>query len=141
MFKTKLATFVGALVLASSSFAMKGAADECPSVGAIQSQGLTMSAQILEGMYLTYNISQYESTSTWVFLLGPVGADSDEEALEEGNELLSTLSGNPSTEEDDEGNSVCVYDTGSQDYVAIALLTDEENPSPLKLMHYLRKKR
>lgn len=138
MFKSKLTTFVGALVLAGSSFAAQDKPDACPSMTAVQAEGMTMSAEILEGMYLTYNLSHYDTPSNWVFIMGPVNAESDETALAESNQILATLSGTPSPEEDGENGWLCEYDTGSQDLSAFAIQADDAI-SPLKLSRYLRK--
>lgn len=140
MFKSKLATVVGALVLAGSSFAMHGAPEACPSIASVQSEGMTMAAEILENLYLTYNISHFDTPYDWVFVMGPVHADADDEALEESNEVLTTVSGNPSPEQEGDDSWICQYDTHSQDIAAFALLTDEAI-SPLKLSQHLRRNR
>lgn len=137
MFKTKLAAFVGALILAGSSFAIQDKPDACPSMASIQAEGMTMSAEILEGLYLTYNLSHFDTPANWAFVMGPVAADSDDMAIEQSNELLTTISGNPSPKQDSEDTWVCEYNTGSQELGAFAILTDEVL-SPLKMSRYLR---
>ncbi len=137
MFKSKLATFVGALVLASATFAAHVEPETCPSIGAIQAEGLTMSAEIMENLYLSYNLSNYGTPSNWVFFIGPINAESDEEAIELSNELLPTVTGDPSPENDDD-TWWCQYDTGSQDLGAIAIMADEA-VTPYKMSRFLRK--
>lgn len=137
MFKTKLATLVGALTLATSAFAAHQAPEACPSVSAIQNEGLSMSIEVMQDMYLAYNLSRYNTESNWVFVIGIINAESDDEALDEGNENLSTLTGAPTPEEED-GSYICEYDTGSQDLAAFAIQADDM-VSPLKMTHYFKK--
>lgn len=137
MFKTKLTALIGALFLAGSSLANQIKPQVCPSVPSIQSEGMPMSAEILEGMYITYNLSHYNTSSNWVFIVGPIAAQNDEMALEEGNKLLSVMSGSPTPEDDGEGNWICQYNTNSQDIIAFAIEADDMI-SPLKMMRYLR---
>lgn len=138
MFKSKLATFVSALVLAGSTFASTEKPAGCPNMTALQSEGLTMAAEILDGMFITYNLSHYNTPSNWVFIMGPVAAASNDNALEEGNKILSTLSGTPDPEEDEDGSWLCAYETGSEDLAAFAIQT-EDMISPLQMNRYLRK--
>ncbi|KGP62457.1 hemin-binding protein [Legionella norrlandica] len=136
-FKTKLTAFIGALILASSSLANQIKPNTCPTVTSLQSEGMTMSSEIMEGIYITYNLSHYSTSSSWVFIIGPFIADNEEIALGEGNKLLSTLTGSPTPEDDREGNWICEYNTSSRDIIAFAIEADDMI-SPLKMMRYLR---
>lgn len=138
-FKSTLATFVSALVLTSTAFAIQSSPKVCPSVSAIQAEGMTMAAEMVEGLYLTYNLSHYDTPLNWAFIIGPVNATSDESALEEGNQQLTTLSGTPSPEESG-GAWACEYNTASDELVAVAILADE-TLSPMKMGQYLRRAR
>ena len=60
MLKSKLATFAGALVLAGSAFA-----NVCPDINDIKAEGLSMAELIAPNIYLTYNISTYNTSSNW----------------------------------------------------------------------------
>lgn len=104
MLKTQLTAFIGAVILAGSSLANPIKPEVCPSVPSIQSEGMSMSSEILEGMYITYNLSHYNTSSSWVFIVGPIAAENDDMALAESNKLLSTMSGSPHPEDDGEGN-------------------------------------
>ncbi|HAT1882570.1 TPA: DUF4949 domain-containing protein [Legionella pneumophila] len=137
MLKTKLTAFISAVILAGSSLANQIKPEVCPSVPSIQSEGMSMSAEILEGMYITYNLSHYNTSSNWVFIVGPIAADNDDMALAESNKLLSTMSGSPHPEDDGEGNWICQYNTESKDIIAFAIEADDMF-SPLKMMRYFR---
>ncbi len=139
MFKSKLATFVGAFVLASSVYAAQEPPDACPSMAAIQSEGMTNAAEILEGLYLTFNISHYDTLSNWVFIMGAIAAESEERSIEESNQLLATMSGAPTPEDDGEGSWVCQYETNDPDIAAFAVQADDM-VSPLKMSRYLKKR-
>lgn len=138
MFKSKLATLIGALALAGSSFAIPNAPDRCPNIASVQAEGMSMSAEIVEGLYLTYTMSHFDTEANWVFLMGPVIAESDDLAIEQSNQFLSTVSGNPTPVEDGENAWTCEYDTGTQDYMVLAILTDEIQ-SPSQLSRFLKK--
>lgn len=138
MFRSKLATLLGSLVLAGSALAGTQNTLVCPSINALQAEGLGTAAEILNDFYLTYNMSQFDTNSQWVFMVGPINADSEESALDEGNQMLATLSGNPSPE--DVGNDAwaCQYEIASQEMVAVAIHADDMM-SPLSMSRYLRK--
>lgn len=137
-FHSKPAIFVGSLIMACSSFAFQGQPAACPGMASLQSEGMINSAEILEGMYLTYTQSHYDTNSSWVFIMGPIMAESDEIALSESNQFLTTMSGNPEPTQDEEGNWTCEYDTKNQDLAAFAIQTEEEM-SPGKMNKYLTK--
>lgn len=138
MFKSKLATFVGALVLAGSVYAAQDNPELCPGMHAIQSEGMTNAAEILEGLYLTFNLSHYDTPSNWVFIMGAINAESEEVAIQESNKILSTMSGSPTPEDDGEGSWVCQYETNDPDISAFAVQADDMI-SPLKMYRYLKK--
>ncbi|RUR20645.1 DUF4949 domain-containing protein [Legionella sp. km535] len=138
MFKSKLATFVSALVLASSVFAAQDKPEICPGMAAVQAEGMTNAAEILEGLYLTFNLSHYDTSSNWVFIMGAINADSEDIAIEESNQILSTMSGSPTPEDDGEGSWICQYETNVPEVSAFAVQADDMI-SPLKMSRYLRK--
>lgn len=113
MFKSKLATLMGAVIFASAAFAATEKAVTCPSLSAIKSEGLSYAEEIYQGLYLTYSMSNYDTDTNWFFLMGPILADSNENAISEGNKVLATLSGNATPEEDEEGDIVCEYNSGN----------------------------
>lgn len=136
MFKSRLATLVSALVLAGSAFSMSEGPATCPSLSAVQAEGVTNASMILEGFYLDYNASNFGTDNNWFLIMGPIEAESDEEALEEGNRLLTTLSGSASPEENENGDWICDYNSGSQELGVFAVLAPQDM-SPAKMKQYL----
>lgn len=137
-FRSKLAVLLGSLVVAGSALAGTQNTLVCPSTHALQAEGLSTASEILNDFYLTYTMSSYNTNAQWVFMVGPINADSEESALDEGNQMLSTLTGNP--EPEDVGNDAwaCQYEIDSQDMVAVAIHADDMM-SPLSMSRYLRK--
>ena len=141
MFQSKLATFWGAIILASASFSGQYIPTVCPSSGLIQAEGLTMSEEIMDGLYVIYNnLNHYDTPANWIFILGPIKAESDLIALEEGNRILATLAGNPTPQEVEEDSWLCHYETGNPNLTAFAIQVDNMI-SPLKMGHFLSRTR
>lgn len=138
LLKSRLMVLMSALIWANFSFANHSQPDACPSINSIQSIGLSMSSEISQGVYLAYNLNHYNSSSNWVFIIGPIMAEDEERAIVEGNKSLSLLSGNPAPVDDGDGNWFCEYDTNIEDMSAFAIEADDMI-SPLKMMRYLRK--
>ena len=134
MFKSKLATFVGAFIIAGSAFAMQDEA--CPDINLIKAEGLSMAEQVGPDLYVTYHISNYETEHTWGFIVAPVEGDSDDTALESGNEILSNMSAQGTPEEQD-GAIICDYPTGRQDVVSAAI-REPGQISPLRLKQLIK---
>ena len=134
MLRSKLAAFAGALLLAGSAFAAQQEA--CPDINEIQAEGLSMAEEIGPNIFISYNISVYNTPSIWGFVLAPVEGESDEVALEAANEILSTMSA-PGVPEQHGNAMICTYDTGRQDVFAAAI-KDDGQISPLKLKQYFK---
>ncbi|KTC94671.1 DUF4949 domain-containing protein [Legionella erythra] len=134
-FTAKLAAFASALFLAGATYAASPNASSCPDTGAIKSEGLDMAMMITSDTFLTYHMSQYNTNNTWIFAMAPVPGADEDEALQEGNALLYTLSGHPTPEDDGEGFTVCMYDLDSgSDIQAIAI-----RQADITSIHQLRK--
>lgn len=116
MFRTKLATIAGALVLMGSSFAGQ---ELCPSIDLIKTEGV-FAADSMFGLYMTSTISNYNTESTWMFAMGPIYADSAEIAIQVSNDILSSMI-TPGVPQEDPVTTVCTYDTGNPNLKAIAL--------------------
>lgn len=138
MFRAKLATLLASLVLAGSALAGTQHTLACPSIHALQAKGLHAAAKIPNDFYLTYNRSNYTTDAQWLFMIGPINADTEENALGEGNKILSTLSGNPSAEDVGDKTWACEYQLASPNMLAVAIHADVM-PSPQSMSHYLRK--
>lgn len=128
MLKAKLAAFAGALILAGTTFASQ---EVCPELSAIQSEGISMSMEIY-GIYAAYNISNYNTDSTWGFIMAPFTTDEDE-VVEQASELLSAMSAPGVLLQE----GVCQYETGQSDLYALAVR--DAFPTPAKLKQYIRR--
>ncbi|BCA94826.1 DUF4949 domain-containing protein [Legionella antarctica] len=135
MLRSKLTAFAGALILAGSAFSSQETT--CPDINDIKAEGLSMAEQIGPDIYLTYNISTYNTASNWGFIIAPLLGDSDDVALDAANEILSTMNA-PGVIDQHSGAMVCTYETGHQNVVAAAI-KDDETISPMKLKQYFQK--
>lgn len=127
MFKAKLATFASALILTGTTFA---GSEVCPDLSAIKAEGLSMSMQVY-GFYAAYQLSNFNTDTNWGFIIAPVEAESEDEAVEHANEILNSMTA-PGVLID---QGVCNYDTGVPNIYALAI--QDEFPSPLKLRQYI----
>jgi hypothetical protein len=123
-------------MLAGSAFSAQPAI--CPDINDIQAEGLTMAEEIGPDLYISYNISPYNTPSMWGFIIAPVVGDSAEVAIDIANDILSTMTA-PGVPEQDRNTLVCLYDTGRQDIYAAAINTDDGQISPMKLKQYFLK--
>lgn len=136
MFKSGIAAFAGALMLAGSVFA--GQEGICPNINDIKAEGLSMAEEIGPNYYISYNISNYNTPSTWGFLIAPVEGDSEEVAIEAANEVLSNMTA-PGVPEQHGGATICDYDTGRQDLFAAAINDEEGQITPMRLKFFFKK--
>jgi hypothetical protein len=129
MFRAKCAAFASALILAGTTFASQ---QVCPELTAIQAEGISMSMEIY-GIYAAYQISNFNTDSSWGFVIAPIVGDSEEDAVANANDILSEMTAPGVVLE----KGVCSYDTGLNDVYALAI--QDENPSPMKLRQYIRR--
>lgn len=132
-----IATFISTLAFADSVFADEQSPKFCPSLTAIRAEGMSNAIELVEGIYLTYNLSYYNTATNWGFIIGPINAPSEELAMRHSNKLLAIMNGSPKPEEDDEGNWLCEYQTGNPNISAFAINTDDML-SPRHMARYLR---
>ncbi|CAM2788746.1 hemin binding protein Hbp [Legionella steigerwaltii] len=130
----KLSTFAAALVLAGSAFAIDAG---CPDLSALQAEGISMADLIGNDYYVGYSISTFGSDANWGFAIGPVQADSDEDALDASNQILNNMTTPGFPLELDQNVLVCLYDTGNPYIYSIAVR--DYAISPMKLKQYLQK--
>lgn len=116
---TKCLIFFSAFTLINSTYAFSEKPTACPGAKAIQEEGLLGVLPYLKNRYMVYNTSSFGTTSHWMFYMGPINANSDENALKMGKKLLSTLSGAPFPEGHD-GDWFCKYKTTNQAIMAVA---------------------
>ncbi|CEG58428.1 DUF4949 domain-containing protein [Legionella fallonii] len=132
MLKSKLATLAGALILAGSAFA--NSQITCPDINDIKSVGLSNAEPIGADMYLTYQISKYNTPNTYGFFLAPIEGNSSENALETANEILNIMNA-PGVPTQYHGTMMCLYETGHSNIMAAAI-EDDSVMSPTKLKQY-----
>lgn len=137
-FKSQLVAFASSLVIASSAFAITPKPLSCPSIRAIHSEGISKATEVLEDFFVTYHMSQYDTASTWVFIMGPVFTDTNDAALAESNKILPSITGTPVPEMDDDGEWSCQYQPNRPNFGAYAIPADDFD-SPLKAMRHFRK--
>lgn len=138
--KSKLALLVSGLSLSFSVFSFSSQPDTCPSAGAIKSEGLSMIIDLQSQAYSGFNYSHYGTNENWLFAIGVLYGDNEEEAYSSGIKLLSTLSGKPVPEEVEPDIWACIYELpNNPNEVAVALRTDL--PFPHTMKHLLMKKR
>jgi hypothetical protein len=136
MLRKKFAVFFGALFIAGSTFSAQQAI--CPDINDIKAEGLSMAEEIGANSYLLYNISAYNTSSTWGFIMAPLEGDAEDMAIEAGNEILNNMSA-PGTPDQQYGSPmICTYDTGRKDIFAAAI-NDGAQISPMKLKQYFKK--
>lgn len=137
MMFNKLASVSCALLFAGSVYAAP--MTMCPNINEIKAEGIDMALPMMGDVYLSYHTSFYNTENNWLFAIGPIQAESDEEAIDIGNEVLEGMNASAIPEEN--GNDiVCIYETGDPDFVAVAV-TNDSMISPSKLKHYIQKAR
>lgn len=128
----KFAALIGASLLASSVYAQDFF---CPDINEIKDEGLGLAEPISPGYFFSYNMSTYNTDSTWVFLMSPIAAKSAPHAISAANDLLATMTA-PGVSQEVEGRPVCFYNTGHQSIFAVA----SNEASPQQLKQYISKK-
>jgi hypothetical protein len=128
LLKNKLLTFIGAALLANTVFA-----NTCPELGDIKSEGLRVAEEIGFGIYVSYSLSAFNTDSSWGFFIAPIKAESEMNALDAGNGILSNLnvSGIP---EQQGSHTLCTYDTGNPFAIAAAV----QGVSPTEIKQFVR---
>ncbi len=128
MFRTKLAVLASSFLFAGSLFA----ADllQCPDIKDIQAEGLSVADRIFDDLYFAYNLSQYNTEMNWGFVIAPITANSADEALSAGNEVLSSLMGPGVITQTMKAGFYCDYKTNNPEITAAAI--PEPSMSTLK---------
>jgi hypothetical protein len=136
MFKSKIATLISALILSGSGFALSQT--PCPNINDIKAEGLTITEEMGANIYISYNISAYNTPSIWGFIMAPINSESDIEALDESNNILKEMTA-PGVPDQIGSTTLCTYDTGRQDVYAGAIKDDSGQITPMKLKQYIRR--
>ncbi|MDR3504065.1 MAG: DUF4949 domain-containing protein [Legionella sp.] len=120
-FSTKLSLLAGALIFAGSSFADP----VCPDLKEIQLGGFSV-AFGTANHYFTYKLSNYNTDTSWGFIMGPFAVPTREAALEAAYSALSSMNGSGIYYHE------CIYSTGISDLYAIAIQDPIVIPEKLK---------
>jgi hypothetical protein len=113
-FSSRAGILIALLMFTGYSFASP--ITKCPSVNTIKNLGLTKAKIFI--YYEVYNTSSYDTDHIWTFGLGPVQAESVEEAIKIGNDWLLTLSGNPTPTYTGAHAANCLYEIGHNGYAS-----------------------
>lgn len=137
-FSFKLSAFVAAITLAGSVFATQDM--ECPDIEDIKAEGIFAATEFLPGLYGAGQISEYNMDSPWIFVLAPLMLETEDEALEEANNILGSMSIQAVPKMTAEGFIACWYPTGRPDVlgVAVGAEIDTDILSTLKLRKILK---
>lgn len=98
------AVLAAVLVLSGTTFA---SASTCPKLSVIKDTKLSFAEKSSKG-YSVYQLSAYKTNQNWSFVLNPINAESEFQALQIGNKILSKMT-KPGVIY--EGNNYCSYDT------------------------------
>ncbi|KTD42043.1 DUF4949 domain-containing protein [Legionella parisiensis] len=128
----KLSTFTAALVLAGSALAN----NTCPDLSDLQAEGISEVQQIGNNYFIGFSISQFNS-ATWGFAIGPVKADTEDDALDATTGILNNMATPGFPLELDHDTLICLYDTGNPYVYSVAVR--DYAISPMKLKQYLLK--
>ncbi len=82
----------------------------CPKVSLIQQKGVTRTLEIDTNLYFGGHVSHYKMDKEWIFIIGPVKANSEEEVLRITNAMLPGLSEGVLV--DNSKVPICLYETG-----------------------------
>ena len=132
---SKLVTLIGAILIAGASFSNESV---CPKIERIRGLGISMTEIIAPSLYLSYQINNYNTDSTWGFFIAPVVAENDSQAIEVSNHVLSSMM-SPGVPEEHAGVIICGYKTGQSDLVAAAI-KDGDSVTPALLKQYFSKR-
>lgn len=131
--KTRWGVLLSSLLFAGSASA---ALDVCPSIDDIREEGVSMSEAIAENVYMTYQLSDYYTDSSWGFLIAPITADDNDDAIDQANGILDQMSA-PGVAIETSGMLVCTYETGV-DKVFAAAIRDDYAVTPAKLKQFFK---
>ncbi|WP_133130185.1 DUF4949 domain-containing protein [Legionella yabuuchiae] len=138
--KTALTTFIGCLAISVSAHAIPFKNPlVCPKVEDIKAGGVVMGYQLFADFYFAINQSRYNTDHNWVFGIGLIDADNEDDALVKGAALLSKLTGNPLPSKLDGDEWGCMYNKIDNQYMAVAVVADDAT-SPLKLKSFFKKR-
>lgn len=137
MFHNKFTAMASAFLLAGSVYA--GQNQLCPDINDIKAEGLNAAEQISQDIFFSYAMSNYKTSSSWVFVIAPVIAQSTKMAINVANDVLAAMTA-PGVPEEYNDEHICTYSTGRQDVLAAAFPA-ENMISSSKIKQYMQKTR
>lgn len=129
MLRSKLTAFIGAFIITGSVFASQDGL--CPDINDIKAEGISMAEVVAPALYITYNISNYNTTNTWGFIIAPLQGEDEATVIDAANEVLSNMSA-PGIPEQHGNAIICDYNTGRNDVFAAAI-NDTTQITPMSL--------
>mgnify|MGYP000246312774 CR=1 FL=1 len=129
MLRAKLAAFASGLILAGSAIASNGI---CPELNAIQAEGISNAMEVY-GIYAAYQLSDFNTDTSWGFLIAPIDANSEEDAIDLGNDILNGMTAPGVLMQE----GICQYETDIPGVYALAM--QDELPTAAKLRQYIRR--
>jgi hypothetical protein len=135
MLRSKLAGFAGVLLISGVAFADQ--VGGCPDINDIKAEGISMAEKVGPTLFITYNISKYNTPATWGFIIAPLEVDNEDAALESANEILSGMTAPGVPEQHNGATMICDYDTGHQNVYAAAL-NDAYQITPMNLKAFFK---
>jgi hypothetical protein len=118
----KLVAMASAFLLAGSVYA--GQSQVCPDINHIKTVGLSAAEPLTAEVFFSYGISNYNTSTTWGFLIAPVKAQSAQMATDVANGILDTMTA-PGVPDELNNEFVCLYNTGHQNILAAAMPADK----------------
>lgn len=106
--------------------------DQCPNISVIQAEGLSQAEAFKSNYWGAFQISSYRLKELWAFIIIPIEANNEHQAIQKGNETLQNVSGAPSPQSDAD-DWFCEYHAPG-DYYAIAV-ANPYDLSPTKIAH------
>lgn len=119
-------TFLSLTFTSTASLAMP-LPQSCPNASFIKNVPFSHAIDFMG--YFVGNIDFFGTDSVWIFVMGPISAESEADAMTKGGEIVQDLSGKPIPELED-GDLTCTYDLPAP-YVAIAQYSGDQMPSSL----------
>lgn len=85
--------------------------EQCPNINVVQAVGLTRAEGLVDApnLYAIFELSHFGLKALWEFVVIPVEAYDEIDAIKKGNDLLKNVSSSPSPEGSSERGWFCLY--------------------------------
>jgi hypothetical protein len=135
--KSILPVLASALFVSAVSFAAPTIPSQCPDAQAIQDEGISDVEKMRKNLFFGYTISEFDTDTNWYFIIGPITAKTNDEAMDGATDLLTMMSGSPSPETE-EDIVYCQYDMPDEEHVAVAITVDSMGLSKIAKQFFLK---